>query len=229
MTTSRLFIVFAILLGGLSSVFFLPKQLGFMPEGVNLAIPEYLGEWWGQNMKIQDKERAVLGMDTDFARKEYANARGDRILVSVVLSGQDMMTSIHRPERCLRAQGWDFQPGEIRTIDIPNHGKLPVMRLKNRKFEKGANGESIQIENICYYWFAGSKDVTASHLDRVKIDSIDRIKGGYVQRWAMTMIAADITGNRLKFGRNEKETDELLVQFIAKLAPQLHKDAIQYR
>ena len=31
---------------------------------------------------------------------------GDQVLVSIVLSGHDLDNSIHRPERCLPAQGW---------------------------------------------------------------------------------------------------------------------------
>jgi EpsI family protein len=229
MTTSRLAIVLALLLGGLSTVFLLPKQIGFMPVGINLSLPESLGEWWGRSVEVTQHERNVLGPDTEFSRSQYTNGRGDEILASVVLAGQDMMTSIHRPERCLRAQGWEFNPGDDREIDIPGFGKLPVMRLKNHKLVKDKEGNLVPVENVCYYWFAGSRDLTESHLDRVGIDSLDRLTGGYVQRWAMMMIAADISGKRSKFGRDEKGTDELLVNFIKQLAPQIHKETIRYK
>src|SRR6187402_3095625 len=130
MTTSRLVIVFAVLLASLSSVFLLPKQVGFMPVGINLELPTSLGEWWGNRVEVTQHEKDVLGPGTDFSRVEYSNGRGDRIQASVVLAGEDMMTSIHRPERCLAAQGWEFTPGDARIVEIPSHGKLPVMRLK---------------------------------------------------------------------------------------------------
>jgi len=229
MTTSRLAILLAIMLGGLSSVFLLPKQLGFMPEGIELALPESLGEWWGQDVEVTQHEHEVLGADTEFARKQYTNGRGDRILASVVLSGQDMMTAIHRPERCLRAQGWDFQEGERRFVDVPGRGKLPVMRLRNRKPEKTIDGRSVMVEHVLYYWFAGSQDVTESHLDRVRIDMRDRIRSGYAQRWAMMSISAPITANQDKFGRDEKATDELVAGFVRQLAPTLHKPSVRFR
>jgi EpsI family protein len=228
MTTSRLAILLAVLLGGLSTAFMLPKQLGFMPVGINVELPESLGEWWGHPVEVTQHERDVLGHDTEFARKEYSNGRGDGILASVVLAGQDMMTSIHRPERCLRAQGWEFYPGGNRVIDIPGRGKLPVVRLKNHKLERLKDGSTIPVENICYYWFAGNVDVTESHLARVRIDTRDRLFSGYAQRWAMLMISANITANRQKFGRDERGTDELIVRFIQQMAPQLHKDTIKY-
>ena len=228
MTTSRLVVVFAVLLGGLSTVFLLPKQMGFMPVGINLELPESLGEWWGNRIEVSQHERDVLGPETEFSRMQYSNGRGDEIQASIVLAGQDMMTSIHRPERCMKAQGWEFTPDQSRTIDIPGHGKLTVMRLRNHKLEKTSDGGTRPLQNLCYYWFAGSRDLTHSHLARVRIDMKDRLSGGYVQRWAMMMMSANITAGRSKFGRDEKATDELLTAFIQKLAPEVHKDSIRY-
>lgn len=228
MTTSRLAILLAVLLAGLGSIHFLPKQLGYQPVGIEKNLPEFIGEWWGEPVAISQKEIETLGRETEFSRRQYSNGRGDHILASVVLAGQDMMTSIHRPERCLRAQGWDFRPGGQRLIDIPGHGKLPIKRLHNSRTIKDADGNAFEIENVCYYWFAGSKDLTASHLDRVWLDTRDRLFGGYAQRWAMIMISADITAKHSKFGRDEKETDATIEGFIRELAPKLHKDSVQF-
>jgi EpsI family protein len=215
--------------GGLSTVFFLPKQLGFMPVGIERELPDSISEWWGRRVDVTQKEKDVLGPETEFSRVEYSNGRGDKVQASIVLSGQDMMTSIHRPERCLDAQGWEFTPGDNRTIDIPGKGKLPVVRLRNRKLDKAPEGKPIELQNVCYYWFAGSRDVTQSHLERVRIDTMDRLTGGYVQRWGMMMITSDITANTSKFGRDEKATDAMLIDFIQKLAPEIHKESIRYR
>lgn len=228
MTTSRLAILLAVVLGGLSSVAILPERKGFMPVGINLQLPESIGSWWGRDVAITDKEHQVLGPDTEFARKEYSTFQGDLILASVVLAGEDMMTSIHRPERCLAAQGWQFSPGGTRVIDIPGHGKLPVTRLKNHRTDRRRDGSPMEVENICYYWFAGNRSLTPSHLERVWFDTRDRLSGGYVQRWAMMMISANITKQQ-KFGRDEAATDQLLTEFTSKLAPQIHRETIQYR
>lgn len=229
MTTSRLAILLAVLLAGLSSVFLLPKQLGFQPVGIELALPEILGEWWGREMAVTQQERDVLGPDTEFARKSYDNGRGDSILSSIVLAGHDMMTGIHRPERCLHAQGWNFEAQGTRAIPLPAGRSLQVTRLRNTKVVKGANDEAVRVDNICYYWFVGHDDTTPSHLERVWFDSRDRLFSGYVQRWAMIMIAADITKDRERFGRDEAQTDALLTAFVAKLAPEIHQDSVQPR
>lgn len=223
MTTSRLAILLAALLGGLSCIFLLPKQLGFQPVGVRLKLPEILGEWWGHEMPITKQEHEVLGPETEFARMDYENARGDHVLVSIVLAGQDMMTSIHRPERCLKAQGWEFKPGGERIVKVPNRGLVPVTRIHNHRIVKGD-----LVENLCNYWFVGNADLTASHMERVWMDSRDRLLAGYVQRWAMVMISADITKGRVRYGRDEVQTDQLLDGFIQQLAPHIFKDTVKY-
>lgn len=140
-----------------------------------------------------------------------------------------MMMAIHRPERCLAAQGWTFKNPTLRTIDIHGVGRLEVTRVQNTKFVKGADDTPVQVQNICYYWFAGSKDLTPSHLERVWFDSRDRMFGGYVQRWAMIMVTSDITADLHKFGRDEKATDQLLTEFVQKMVPQVHKPGLKYR
>lgn len=229
MTTNRLAILLAVLLGGLSSVYLLPKVLGFMPLGIELNLPEGLGEWWGRDAAVTEHEREVLGPGTEFARKQYTNGRGDLILASIVLAGEDMMTSIHRPERCLNAQGWACVPTGGRFVEVPGHGVMPVTRLKNRRMEQRPDGSTVAVDNICYYWFAGSSRLTASHGERVWIDTVDRITGGYVQRWAMMMVSANVTVGKSKFGRDERAVDELLTGFIRELAPRIQKPTVQYR
>lgn len=227
MTTSRLAILLAILLAGLSSVFFLPATL-LQPVGIELHLPEYLGQWWGHDVQVTQKERDTLGLDTEFARKGYDNGLGTQVLTSIVLSGEDMMTGIHRPERCLDAQGWTFKPPTARTISIPDIGKLDVMRVQNTKYVKGRDGKPVEIRNICYYWFAGTRELTPSHYERVWFDSRDRIIKGYIQRWAMVMVSADITDAHDRFGRDEAATDKLLTGFVQQLAPKVHKPSLRY-
>ena len=152
----------------------------------------------------------------------------DSILVSVVLAGEDMMTSIHRPERCLNAQGWEFAPGDDRRVQLPGAGVLPIMRLRTHRMDRLKDGTPIPLDSLCYYWFAGHKDLTESHLQRVLIDTKDRVKGGFAQRWAMIMISSNITKNRQKFGRDEKGTDEVITEFIQQIAPRIHRPTIQY-
>lgn len=246
MTTSRLAILLAMLLAGLSGIFLLPSQDHFQqPTGVDLELPKMVGgSWLGNDQKVSDAEQLVLGKDTEFSRKEYRNARGsalrggDAVQASVVLSGRDMNTSIHRPEWCLPAQGWTIESSTKREIMIPERGKLVVTRLKNMRFvidrETGKaitdrEGNKLIVRNLDYYWFVGYDTTTESHTTRNLIDITDRLRHGYNQRWAFMTVAANITDNLQMDGLDEAETDEMILEFIQKLVPMTHKESVKLR
>ena len=238
MTTSRLAILLAVLLGGLSTIFLLPAQSNFFqPVGIGLELPANVpGGWFGYDQAISEGERSTLGLGTEFSRKAYKNGRGDIIQASVVLSGPDMNTSIHRPEWCLPAQGWTIENSSKTDIFIPDRGKLTATRLKNMRFipdkETGkplvdADGNKLLLRNLDYYWFVGYNTVTDSHTTRNVIDITDRLLHGYNQRWAFCTVAATITEQLQTDGLDEKETDEMIVGFIEKLVPITHKDSVK--
>ena len=224
MTTSRLAILLAVLLG-MSTVLLLPRQLSYQPVGINLQLPEFNGEWYGHEVKVSDREIGILGPGTEFSRKSYTNGRGDEIQVSIVLSGQDMNTSIHRPERCLPAQGWTIADKHSVTISVPQVGMIPTTRLHNLR-NVAHDEKPVAIYNLSYYWFAGHTDVTASHVARTYIDIRDRLLHGYNQRWAYITVSAVVTKNLQKFGRSEEETSQLIETFIRQLVPAVHKETL---
>ncbi|MDB6174710.1 MAG: hypothetical protein JWL59_4021 [Chthoniobacteraceae bacterium] len=227
MTTKRLAVLLALLLAGLSTVFVLPKQLLFQPVGVELRLPESLGEWWGHDLQVSQREIDGLGSETEFARKAYQNGRGDEIQVSIVLGGHDMNTSIHRPERCLPAQGWTITDKHSRTIAVPGYGSIPATRLSNLQTALGADQKPVQHRNLYYYWFVGHTNVTGSHFERTIIDLKDRLFKGYNQRWAYITVSAVITKERTKFGRDEHETDALIESFVGQVVPKIHKESVE--
>lgn len=226
MTTSRLAILLAVMLGGLSTVFLLPKQMYFQPLGVRMELPEFIGEWYGNDLQVTDRERQVLGQETEFARKAYANGRGDEIQISIVLGGQDMNTSIHRPERCLPAQGWTVTNSKALTVRVPNYGGIPATRLLNLRNVPGPDDKPVPVYNVNYYWFAGHEDLTRSHVERTLIDLKDRLMYGYNQRWAYITVAATVTDNLKRFGRSQQEVDAMIQEFIRQIAPKLHAESI---
>ncbi|MES2571181.1 MAG: exosortase C-terminal domain/associated protein EpsI [Verrucomicrobiota bacterium] len=228
MTTKRLAILLMLILGGMSAVFLLPKHLLSQPVGIELALPSSIGEWWGQKLEVTQREIETLGPETEFSRKAYSNGRGDEIQVSIVLGGHDMNTSIHRPERCLPAQGWTVSDKKARTLALADHGSVSVTRLYNMQTTSAEAGEkAAQRYNLYYYWFVGHTDVTGSHFERTLIDLKDRLLKGYNQRWAYITVSAVITKGRTRFGRDERQTDVLIEEFIRQLVPKLHKESVE--
>jgi EpsI family protein len=223
MITRRLLQVQAVLLAGFGSVFLLPHSNKTSPAGIAMALPNVVGVWIGDDAAITQKELDALAKDTQFARKIYTGPEGDQILVSIVLSGDDMTSSIHRPERCLPAQGWQMQSSSSRIIQIPGGKSLGVTRLQNARTVQTQDKRELTLTNLDYYWFIGYKDMTASHLTRTEIDLRDRIMYGYSQRWAYVTIAANVTKGIWRPERTEEQTTAMLDEFIQQLAPRLQR------
>jgi EpsI family protein len=220
MISKRLFAVELILIIGLSAIFFLPQAPATSPTGISLNLPIWVGDWIGEDSQVTARELEVLAKDTGFARKTFTSPAGDKIFVSIVLSGEDMTSSIHRPERCLPAQGWSLQDSSERRVPISQSKSLATTRLSNIRMVEAQN-QRVAIHNLTYYWFVGYTDATPSHFTRTMLDLRDRILHGYNQRWAYVTVAATVTEGIARPGRSEAETAAMIEAFIAKLAPKL--------
>jgi EpsI family protein len=221
--TKRLFTVQCVLLAGFAAIFLLPHTGKSSPAGIAMVLPRVVGEWIGEDAAVTTKEREVLGKDTQFARKMYYDLAGDQIYVSIVLSGDDMTTSIHRPERCLPAQGWTVQESTKRNIDIPDGKSLEVTRLLDGQILRTKDNRQMMVHNLNYYWFIGYHNMTGSHLTRTGIDLRDRILYGENQRWAYVTVAANVTKGIARPERDQEETSTLIEGFIRDLMPLLQK------
>ncbi len=223
MTAKRLLLLQVVLIAGLSSAFLVPTQSKTQPMGVVMELPESIGQWTGVKQPISKAELEQLAADTTFARRVYSNAFNDQILVSIVLAGEDPDNSIHRPERCLPAQGWTIMDSRTVAVNEPamKNGKLKVTRLHNEQTFRDEQGHATTVFNLNYYWFVGYNHVTPSHLERAFIDIHDRVLKGLNQRWAYVTVASNVTEGLVKFGRSETATDQILQDFIKELFPRI--------
>jgi hypothetical protein len=247
MTTNpkRASILLAVVALGLSLIFVLPKGLSHQPLGVvdMAAMPEYVGAWRGKDLEVTKKERDTLGEDTDFARKAYttlSNFRGKKaeipnsftgITLSVVLSGQDMNTSIHRAERCLPTQGWNIADKRETAINIPGRGSFTATRLYNTKLFTDNAGRAGTARMLSYYWFVGHTETTGSHFERTFIDMKDRLLSGYNQRWAYITVTASIPPqpDPAKQSEADATVDEMLREFITTFTPKAVKEGVSLK
>jgi EpsI family protein len=223
MITKRLLSVLLVLIIGFGSVFVLPRTSQSSPAGIALVLPNYIGDWIGEDGSVSDREREVLAKDTQFARKNYTNLAGDKISVSIVLSGDDMTNSIHRPERCLPAQGWSVQSSEKRVLPIADGKMLGVTKLRDVRPIELRDKTRATLRNVNYYWFVGYSDMTPSHLTRTGLDLRDRLLHGYNQRWAYVTVTANVSERLWRPERTEEETSAILEDFIQKLVPNLKR------
>jgi EpsI family protein len=213
----------AMLICGLGTVLYIPRETKIQPCRVRMELPAILGGWYGTPAKVTDAELAGLAPDTQFCRKTYDDGFGNQVLVSIVLSGHDLDNSIHRPERCLPAQGWTVE--DSKTLGIPVQtapgGTLPVTRLRVFSQQPSTvKGKIATVYNLNYYWFIGYSDITASHIQREIIDIRDRLFHGYNQRWAYVTVAATINN-----GKTEGQTDQIIQDLIKRVYPRIILDA----
>lgn len=227
---------------GMGVVFILPKALGFQPLGVRemAEIPDEVGEWFGKDEAISDNERTTLGAGTEFSRKKFTtfgSFEGKRlklysndttVLMSIVLSGQDMNTSIHRPERCLPTQGWNIADTREMAVNVPERGSFNVTRLYNTKLVR-EGGKPVEKRILNYYWFVGHSDVTGSHMARTFIDMKDRLLSGYNQRWAYVTLSVNVRAlsDPQKQAEYDMTVDEMVCEFIRQFVPLVVKDTVK--
>lgn len=191
---------------------------GQLPTGFDLE------GWYGTRTQESEEERAILAADTRFSKAIYQRINPitgrlspSPILVSVIFSGNDMNSSIHRPERCLPAQGHLNLRSSTRELKLADGRSLTFTRLTSTTI----SGEGEQKQRFChvhYYVFVGHSHVCATHLQRTLLDMADRIAGGVVQRWAYFQVG---TSYRPNDEQGEQEADARLQSLIGDLLPGL--------
>lgn len=190
--------LFLFLLATLSTAFLLPpfKNTG---SAIDLRVPERMEGWTCEPYEPSKKERESLAKDTDFSKARCQRVRWEQSQplgyptpvdvadLSIVLSGNDLANSIHRPERCMPTQGHKIYGSSRSEIEIPGHGSVPVRRLLSvQEIAQGPEPDApvIHLNALTYYFFVGHDTITESHMRRTLIDMEDRLKKGEAQRWA---------------------------------------------
>ncbi len=207
------------------------------------TLPMTVGDWLGKPQEPGAREKKILAQDTEFERMMYFDPTGkfSAIETSIVFSGKNLSQSIHRPEVCLRAQGWEFiSERYLMWSDILlDQEALPVKELicrqvyriknENDEFEDLLleNGKKAYIWRAFYYTFIGHDKIVAGHYQRTAEDIKDRLFQGYDQRWAYVTFSSFITKKHADQGigprgvtlMDEEETEAHIVQFLKELTP----------
>jgi len=198
---------------------------GQTTAGVTMTLPSDIGSWWGFGEDMTEAEKTILPSDTEFQRREYDSVQGDKVTCTIVLSGAEKR-SIHRPEICLRAQGWTLRSGQV--IDIPLHSgnNLKVMNLTITRPAVTTRGETVEIPAYYMYWFVGDKVTTPYHWERLWLTSWDRVVHQINHRWAYVIVTSPITQGLKSNGKDATQTLDMLKGFIADVVPSFQKDGI---
>jgi hypothetical protein len=177
-------------------------------------------------------ELGALSPDTEFSKAICLRPRPgevspdgrlipDRVDLSIVLSGYDLNNSIHRPERCMPAQGHVITASENITLKLANNRQFAAKRLHSVQTLKvvGGGGKSMQFNCVTYYFFVGHDRVTNDHLERTLLDMKDRLVRGMDQRWAY--VSASTWYGKIPWIEkevSEAEADKKLRAFVIGIA-----------
>jgi hypothetical protein len=132
-------------------------------------------------------EKTQLPPDTEFLKYHYRSTGGRTLAVSIVLSGNER-NSIHRPQRCLVAQGLEIVETAYPAVDLPGREPLTVAMLDTMmRRRRGTRGVPLAFA----YWFVGQERETPSHTTRMAWLAWDRVVHGKAHRWAYILVQGE--------------------------------------
>jgi EpsI family protein len=156
----------------------------------------------GKLDRVSLGEHNLLPADTVLVRKNYRNAHGESVVVTVVISGNDQK-SIHRPQQCLPAQGYAIDSTRVVMIPLEKRHPLAVTAVVAKRASS---------EVIMAYWFMGGGHETHDHFRRLGWMAWDNIVRGVRSRWAYISV-------QLPRKSGVYKTDENVAEFIRTLYP----------
>ncbi len=178
-------------------VHLLPQAGAVAGSAVRMELPGTAAGWSLKQLPASKEELGTLSSDTEFAKAICLRPRPgevsldghlvpDRLDLSVVLSGHDLNNSIHRPERCMPAQGHEITSSGNITVQLANGREFNAKRLGSLQTvkEASAGNPAVQFKCVTYYFFVGHDRITNDHLQRTLFDMQDRLLRGMDQRWA---------------------------------------------
>jgi hypothetical protein len=214
----RAVVLFFLIASLLSSAYLLPDFVQ-TESAISLKIPGTLAGWHCQEIPETKEERATLAPDTEFSKagcvREKPGKRSffqtdvpiQRADISIVLSGHDLANSIHRPERCMPAQGHQIHSSEKQSVEVAGHGVFPARRLLSTK-ERVEAGQKITYDFATYYFFVGHDRITEDHTRRTLFDISDRLFKGQAQRWAYVSVSTGYRGSQTTAAGDLPDLDE---------------------
>ena len=205
----------------LSLLYVIPSHPELIPAAVSPDLPldTELDGWYGVKTQESEKERDLLSSDTRFSKGIFHHnnpftfaKEQPSVSVSIVYSGNDLNNSIHRPERCLPAQGHLEVIGKDEMITLPNGRSIALRRLDSHT--PIDNQKDRNLHHIHYYVFVSNSTITNSHLQRTWQDICDRVFKGKVQKWAYIQIGT-YWGDEVDI--SEQKAEALLKRLTAEI------------
>jgi len=208
-----------------AACFVFRPAVGVSEAGVVMHWPDKVFDFTGKDEPPGEAELKLLPPDTEFAKKTYSNPENEHISAQIVLSGAEHR-SIHRPEICLKGQGWNVRGGQIVKVPLKSGRDLDVMVLDITRPWRAANGATIEMPALYAYFFVSKDAETAKHLERIAITNLDLLLHNKAHRWAYVITMAQVLKGLTPNGKDREQTLQMIKDFIRETAPTFLKSEI---
>ena len=167
----------------------------------------------------------MLYVPRDLKASNWSEATEAGISASLILSGTDRR-SLHRPEVCLRAQGWRIAGKEVVDVSVGDQ----KFRVTDFTIVRKLNEKDGVIRNIrahYFYWWIGAKRSTPSDFERILFTVLDNMFKNINNRWGYpsVMVYAELEeGMTLEeIQESDKKARERALNFVRQYAPMFQK------
>jgi EpsI family protein len=171
---------------------------------------------------VHPQVRNNLPEDTRYITRKYLSADSQFIDMTIVTSGKDKR-SIHRPERCLTAQGYFIDDRRPITIKIPGSKieKINVMKLRMIRTRTDPDTEELKTDKlIVFYWYASVERLTESNTRRLLHTAWDRMILGKNYHWSYVLLHSPVAGDQPD---DEERTVKGLYTFMQQFFPKVER------
>ena len=214
----------------LAGIYLMPRKGEVFDSSISMELPTGLNPdgWHGTRRQESEEERSILAADTEFSKADYLQQLPISVAapekapalcrVSIVKSGHDLNNSIHRPERCLPAQGHFNLTGSTVQVPVEGRGMIAMTKLKSQQNMTPGQAKPTILDSMHYYVFIGHGHMTEDHLKRTMTDMKDRVLYGMDQRWSYFQVSTAY-GDLVNLPEEDarKQTERLISQLLSKL------------
>jgi exosortase len=202
----------------------LPGHYAIGPLGIEPNMPLQQGDYVATPNPMSAREKSMLAEDVRIERQFYSKP-GRSILATLVMGGAEKR-SLHSPEVCLPAQGWQLSAQSPITLTGPNQSEIrATMRRMHRDVSNGIGGVT-RLRALFIYWYVGSDGSTcATDLENSWRTYADAVLKGINHRWSMLTFFVPMEPSISDDPYGEINALEETRSFIASLLPQLQPSA----
>jgi hypothetical protein len=171
----------------------LTNELGGVVREERVRFPANVPGYVAADGAIYKTETEALPKDTSFGRKIYIDRENRSVMQFSAVGMKTDRTSIHLPQICVLAQGWQIVKSEIIEIPVANPApyKLAATCLTLSKTIQDSAGNSFPVSGLYVYWFVSENRLVARQPEALWNITKDLLTSGTLHPFAVLSCIAN--------------------------------------